>query len=140
MKLNAERPTVSGGGSSIFMFKQLRKIMDTDALGRTMFLGGVLASILLFSQMLIVHAYEINTHQAMTRCAITSTNACSSSGQTRAQNLVSFIEDAGLGKKAYMDKIFEGYERCLNLNGTENYYKQCSNLDFSVTQNKDCSG
>jgi hypothetical protein len=49
-------------------------------------------------------AFEVNTHQALTRCAITS--SCSNGS---SKNLESFVNHAGLNSKTYANEIFEKY-------------------------------
>lgn len=55
-----------------------------------------------------VHAYEINTHQAMIHCAVTA--ECHHLNQERSENLHSFIKnDALLASSNYSDEQLYGY-------------------------------
>ena len=49
-------------------------------------------------------AFEVNTHQAITRCAIST--ECNKAG---AVNLHKFTEDTFFDKKTYSEEIFEKY-------------------------------
>lgn len=49
-------------------------------------------------------AFEVNTHQAITRCAIST--ECNKAG---AVNLHKFAEDTFFDKKIYSEEIFEKY-------------------------------
>ena len=51
-----------------------------------------------------IGAFEINTHQALTRCAI---NGCLGNGV--ADNLYDFVKHAEIRYKSYSNEIFEGY-------------------------------
>lgn len=56
-------------------------------------------------------SYEVNTHQAITRCAVTvieglQLNQC---GQIGAVNLYSFVNDSLLEKEDYSEEVFEKY-------------------------------
>ena len=55
-----------------------------------------------------VFAYEVNTHQAITRCVIS--DECSNTGQARSENLYKFVtEDALLKYVNYENELFVGY-------------------------------
>ena len=60
-----------------------------------------------------LNAFEVITHQALTRCAITG--ECNSSGEVRSENLHSFIEDAKLTSHDidynYFSEKFQGYDK-----------------------------
>lgn len=52
----------------------------------------------------IVNAWEINTHRAIDRCAISS--EC---GGQRSLNLKQFVKDVQIENDDYKDEIFESY-------------------------------
>ena len=57
----------------------------------------------------IAFAFEINTHQALTRCA--NNHECSA-GNVRSENLFNFVHiDADLGKETYKDQNYPNYDR-----------------------------
>lgn len=69
-----------------------------------------------------VDAFEVNTHQAMTRCAIT--NECNKGGSA---NLDTFAENALLNKVDYSTNIYEKYNKTYRHyartgTGFENYF------------------
>lgn len=51
-----------------------------------------------------LHAFEVNTHQGLTRCAIS--NECSQIG---AKNLEAFVTHTKILNEDYQDEYFEGY-------------------------------
>ncbi|MBU1668725.1 hypothetical protein KKC13_09925 [bacterium] len=86
-----------------------------------------------------LHAFEVNTHQALTRCAIT--NDCNDNGGTK--NLDDFVENTNLsGYKDYDQELFEKYK----LNGKyvnyEDYMKQAEEAikNYKVTTTGDYKG
>ena len=52
------------------------------------------------------YSFEVNTHQAITRCAIT--NKCKTT-DGKAYNLENFINDTLLADKMYTEEVYEGY-------------------------------
>ncbi len=62
--------------------------------------------VLIFLVVIKLFSFEVNTHQALTRCAITDSCA---NGYT--QNLESFINHGGLRNQSYQNEIFESYNR-----------------------------
>ncbi len=67
-----------------------------------------IVGILLTFLPLIANAYEVNTHQAITRCAIT--DKCSSNGKVRSENLDNFVKkDALLDQENYGHEVYEDY-------------------------------
>ena len=53
-----------------------------------------------------VYSFEVNTHQALTRCAITS--SCSNG---YAQNLYSFVNHGEIRNQSYGDEQFDKYSK-----------------------------
>jgi len=52
-------------------------------------------------------AWEVNTHRAIDRCAIS--NECG--GQQRSLNLHQFVQDAGVGEDGFTSDNSKGYRR-----------------------------
>ena len=50
-------------------------------------------------------AWEVNTHRAIDRCALS--DECGS--QQRSVSLHQFVQDAGIGHDNYEAEVFEGY-------------------------------
>ena len=53
-----------------------------------------------------LNAFEVNTHQALTRCAITS-----SCGNGTSKNLYVFIKHGDIKGQSYGNEIFENYSK-----------------------------
>ena len=58
-----------------------------------------------------LNAFEVNTHQALTRCA-----AAGCLGNPGAQNLYDFVNFSGIGDMNYVNEIFERYKTQNNKN------------------------
>jgi len=77
-----------------------------------------------------ISAFEVNTHQAMTRCA--TTTECKTEG---SQNLVDFAKDALLQNSDYSNEQFEGYNASYfnyasNGTGFTNWHVTISTTDY----------
>jgi len=60
--------------------------------------------VFLFLNLMTLNAFEVNTHQALTRCAIT--NSC---GNGYTKNLENFVKHGEIRSQSYASEVFEKY-------------------------------